>query len=222
MEELLRYSFDTLRNVPLAFRMRMLAIRVQARLSVLEERWRNGEAAQTFDVRQVISDLKAACTAFLHSETCSVIASAQNLTLFNKAFKPSFCVGDTELWYNPGLIWREGKQLVSLRIHFAKPSAEFIRAESDMFALSAWEHTRTDETLSLFRYYADGEWKETQYKGSCSSGERRIQTDLLEMKALISGEMVNLFDFPAETDDRCSSCRFAAVCAALTEQFGDV
>ena len=120
------------------------------------------------------------------------------------------------------MIWREGKQLVSLRIHLAKPDAEFIRAESDMFALSAREHTGETETLSIFRYPVKGEWKEIQCKGTASAGELRLHSDVKEMLALVSGERVCMVDFPAESGDNCSTCRFAAVCAAISEQFGEI
>ncbi|MBR2439873.1 MAG: hypothetical protein IKB25_06750 [Lentisphaeria bacterium] len=221
LEEILRFSFDTLRNVPPAFRLRMLATRFHAKLTALEEYWRNEETS-AFDSKKAISDLKEALGSFLNSGTCSAIAAAQNLTLFNKAFKPSFIFDKIELWYNPGLIWREGKQLVSLRIHLAKPDAEFIRAESDMFALSAREHTGETETLSIFRYPVKGEWKEIQCKGTASAGELRLHSDVKEMLALVSGERVCMVDFPAESGDNCSTCRFAAVCAAISEQFGEI
>ena len=221
-EEILRFSFDTLRNVPPSFRLRMLAVRFQARIAALKEDWSSNENEHSFDFGKALSDLKSALAAFLDSETCSAIVSAQNLTLFNKAFKPSFFFNGTEVWYNPGLIWRENNQLTSLRIHFSKPSLDFIREQSDIFALSAWEHTRTEQTLSLYRYFSDGEWKEIQWKGDCSSGVDRLHEDTRAMQELISGETVNLFDFPPESDERCLTCRFSAVCAAIMEQFGDV
>lgn len=221
LEEILRSSFDTLRNVPASFRLRMLAIRFHARLTALEEKWRN-ESISAFDPKKASLDLQDALRSFLNSGSCSAVASAQNLTLFNKAFKPSFFFDGIELWYNPGLIWREGKNPVSLRIHFEKPDPKFIRAESDMFSLSSREHTGETETLSIFRYPVNGEWKEIQCKGSASSGEQRIRSDVKKMLALSSGERVCMIDFPAEQDTRCSACRFAAVCAAITEQFGEI
>ena len=221
LEEILRFAFDTLRNVPPAFRLRMLAARFQAKLTALEEYWRNEEVS-AFDYRKALSDLKEALGSFLNSETCSAVSSAQNMTRFNKAFKPAFFCQGIELWYNPGLIWREGKNPVSFRLHFNKPDPEFIRAESDMFALSSREHTGETETLSLFRYSVNGEWKEVQCRGDASSGEKRMLADVKEMQALSSGEMVSMFDFPGESGECCSTCRFAAVCAAISEQYGDI
>ncbi|MBE6406579.1 MAG: hypothetical protein E7040_11260 [Lentisphaerae bacterium] len=221
LEEILRFSFDSLRNVPSAFRLRMLATRFQARLTVLEERWRDDEI-NTFDRKRALNDLKEALASFLKSPTCSAIATAQNLTLFNKAFKPDFYFRNIELWYNPGLIWREGTHLVSMRIHFQKPSREFIRAESDMFALSALEQTNTRETISIFRYLSSsGEWKEIQHYGNAISGESRLSEDVKEMQQLITDDKVCMLDFPVEPEETCCSCRFSGVCSAITEHFGE-
>ena len=221
LEEILRYSFDTLRNVPAAFRTKMLATRIQARLTVLEKQWSEDEANSS-DWRRVSAELKEALASFLNSPTCSAIAAAQNMTLFNKAFKPSFLFNGIELWYNPGLIWREGQQLISCRFHFSRPDPAFIRAESDMFALSAREHTGTAETLSIFRYRAADEWKEIQCHGDTEACERRIMADVDEMTQLSSGEKVSMIDFPPAADKTCSNCRYAAVCSAVTEQFGEI
>ena len=222
LEEILRFSFDTLRNIPPAFRKRMLATRFHARLAVLEQRWSEEDESKTFDRKKAVEELREALAAFLNSPTCTAIAAAQNLTLFNKAFKPTFRFHDIELWYNPGLIWREGKQLISCRIHFTKPEPSFIRAESDMFALSAREHTGTLETLSIFRYFAAGEWKEIQCYGDPDSCERRIQTDVREMTDLASGEKVSMIDFPPAAEKACLNCRYSAVCSAISEQFDEV
>ena len=221
LEEILRYSFDTLRNVPPAFRTKMLATRMQARLTVLEKKWSEDDTI-TFDRQRAVIELKDALSSFLNSPTCSAIVTAQNLTLFNRAFKPSFLFNGIELWYNPGLIWREGQQLVSCRFHFSKPAPAFIRAESDMFALSAREHTGTAETLSIFRYCAAGEWKEIQCRGDADACEKRINSDVAEMTQLSSGEKVSMFDFPPAAENSCLNCRYQAVCSAVTEQFGEI
>lgn len=222
LEEILRFSFDTLRNVPPAFRVRMLSNRFQMRLTALEDRWRTEEPSGIFDYKTALADLKDALSSFLTSGTCSAIASAQNLTLFNKAFKPSFFFREIELWYNPGLIWRESGHLVSLRLHFSKPDPAFIRAESDMFAFSARNHTGERETLSLFRYRASGVWKEIQCRGDAESAEKRILSDTETMKSLIFDDHISIMDFPAESGAVCDSCRFSAVCAAIAEEFGEL
>ena len=221
LEEILRYSFDTLRNVPPAFRTKMLATRIQARLAVLEKQW-SEDNTNSFDWRRGSVELKDALAAFLKSQTCSTVATAQNMTLFNKAFKPSFLFNGIELWYNPGLIWREGQQLISCRLHFSKPEPAFIRAESDMFALSARENTGTMETLSIFRYRTGNEWKEVQCRGDAKFCELRIKADVNEMTQLSSGEKVSMIDFPPAADQACFNCRYAAVCSAVTEQFGEI
>lgn len=222
LEEILRFSFDTLRNIPPMFRKRMLATRFQARLAVLEKRWSEEAESKLFDRKKAAGELKEALADFLNSPTCTAITSAQNLTLFNKAFKPSFRFQGIELWYNPGLIWREGKQLISCRFHFKKPESSFIRAESDMFALSAREHTGTMETLSIYRYPAADKWKEVQCCGDPDSGERRILADVREMTRPASGEKVSMIDFPTAPEKACSDCRYSAVCSAIAEQFGEV
>ena len=173
LEKILRFSFDTLRNVPPIFRLKMLSVRIQARLTVLERDWNENQNSH-FDKNRAIRDLKSALISFLNTDICKAITSAQNITLFNKAFKPSFLFGNTELWYNPGLIWREGNTLVSLRIHFQKPDAEFIQAESDMFALSALLHTKTTDTISFFLYPEGENWQEIQYRGDSLRGRKRI------------------------------------------------
>lgn len=223
LEEILRRSFDTLRNVPFPFRRRMLGTKFQKELIALREIWRSREESPgSHDPAKALNELKDALISFLASESCAAITHGQNLTLFNKAFKPSFSFNGLELWYNPGLIWREGSVLASFRIHLEKPSAEFIKAESDMFALSAKLHTGTKDTLSIFRYRSDLGWKEIQSAGNAESAERRICKDAEEMQELASGESVNMLDFPVCTEKQCSSCRFAGVCAAITEQFGEI
>lgn len=220
IEEILRSSFDALRNVPPSFRLRMLASRFYKKLTDLEEYWRSEEPS-AFDYKAAVTEIKSVLVSFLNSDTCGMIASAQNLTLFNKAFKPSFSFNGIELWYNPGLIWRENGHAVSLRIHLSKPDPAFIRAESDMFALSLRERTGESDALSLFRYRSGEEWKEIQCKGNAASGEQRILSDTEMMNSLISDDRVSLLDFPAESNT-CDRCRFAAACAAITEQFGDI
>ena len=223
MEEILRSCFDTLRNVPPAFRLKMLAIRIQAKLSALESYWSEKEHfCGTFDRKQAIQDLTSACQIFLQSETCSAIVSAQNLTLFNKSFKPWFTFSGEEMWYNPGLIWREGTVLASMRFHFSRVDSGFIRAESDMFALSAEIQTNTKETVSIFRYPENNTWKEIQYNGKADSARKRILSDISEMKSLCSGDRVNMMDFPVSEERVCGTCKFAAVCSAITEEFGEI
>lgn len=223
LEKIMRSSFDQLRNVPKPFRRRMLAVQFQSRVAQLEKEWIEKEGMSvSFDKKRAVADLRAALSDFLNSPTCTAAAEAQNITLFNKAFKPSFFLHETELWYDPGLIWREGTNLVSLRIHLRKPLPQFIRAESDMFALAAQTSIKSQSTLSVFRYPdAAGKWKEVQCAGDASAGEKRFLADLEEMRTLSSGEKVNMIDFPADQGEHCSDCRFSAVCSAIVEQFGE-
>ena len=223
LEEILRRAFDTLRNVPQPFRKRMLATRFQAGLNGLKDHWsKQEESSSSHDRRKALEEMKEALVSFLDSETCTAMTFAQNLTLFNKAFKPSFSWEGIELWYNPGLIWREGTGLISFRLHTEKPSQEFIRAESDMFALSAKLHTGTDETVSIYRFRDSCGWKEVQCRGNSGLAERRIRADADEMLSFTAREHVNMVDFPAFAGENCNFCKFQAVCAAITEQFGEI
>ena len=222
LEEILRFSFDALRNVPPAFRMKMLAIRIRARIAALEGSAER-ENGTDCDRKRLSRDLTEILRDFLASETCAVIASAQNPVRFNRAFKPSFQLYGTEVWYNPGLIWREGTALASLRIHCTRPDPAFVRAESDMFALSAKIHTGGTETLSIFRYpEEDGKWHEILRRGDAFACERRIESDREEMLKPTSEEKVCMMDFPKCREEECPGCRYETVCAAVLEQFGEV
>lgn len=221
LEEILRHSLDTIRNVPAAFRMKMLEIRLFAKLRELEEYWDRGGNMSSVE-KDLLRDLKIILGDFLVSESCAVIAATQNPSRFNKAFKPSFYLNGTELWYNPGLIWNEGRTLVSLRLHSSRPDPAFVRAESDMFALSAKIHTGCTETLSIFRYpESSRNWKDIQREGDPFECERRIESDKKEMLGLIRGEEACMLDFPPCGEDDCFGCRYETVCAAVAEQFGD-
>lgn len=222
LEEILRSSFDTLRNVPPPFRMKMLSVRFRAKITALEEFWGGGKQLDSAQ-RQILCDLKTVLRDFLESETCAVIAAVQNPGRFNRAFKPSFHLYDMELWYNPGLIWNEGTSLASLRIHCSPPDPAFIRAESDMFSLSSKIHIGCPKTLSIFRY-PDGKhgWKEVQCEGDAPACERRIEADREEMLKLVTEDEVCIMDFPPCCEEDCSGCRYETVCAAIAEQFGEV
>ena len=223
LEEILRFSFDMLRHTPFAMRSRILEQRFQSRLLVLYEGWKKKEAAGQFrfSSETAFRDLKSALLEFLRSDSCRVLITVQNLTLFHRAFTPSFYHQETELWYNPGLIWREGNLLVSLRIHNSVPDPEFIRAESDMFALSAECRTGTQNTVSIFRFRDPSGWQEIQETGDPAAGEERICNDKAEMLSLLRDESACMTEFP-KNEKHCSDCRFSGVCAAMTEQFGEI
>lgn len=223
LERILRESFDTIRMVPIQARLRMLGIRFLAKLSALEEAWEEEKRSMNFRFpkEQASRDLKSALHDFLQSDSCKTLSSIQTITLFHTAFKPSFSYYGMELWYNPGLIWREGQILLSLRLHTAKPPEDFLQAEADMFALSAKYLTGTTESVSLFRYPENGIWKETQRIGDVKRGEERIRKDVSSMKALIHEDSAAMTDFP-KNEKHCLNCKFSGVCAAIMEQFGEI
>ena len=68
LEDILRFSFDTLRNTPVSFRLRMLGTRFQARLSALEEYWNKDDGfSGGFDHKKAHAELKEALISFLNS-----------------------------------------------------------------------------------------------------------------------------------------------------------
>jgi hypothetical protein len=42
------------------------------------------------------------------------------------------------------------------------------------------------------------------------------------MLSFTAREHVNMVDFPAFAGENCNFCKFQAVCAAITEQFGEI
>lgn len=223
LEEILRFSFDRIRQVPVPARQRMLGVQFQSKLTALSSAWAEKSSVweNHFSYEKAYHDLTGALRSFQQSEICEMLCKVQGLTLFHRAFKPSFQYQGTELWYNPGLIWREGVLLISLRTHFRKPSDSFIRAESDMFALSAKHLTGSNESVSIFRYPVGDVWKETERVGNVSHAGERFRRDRKEMLSLLRGDQAYLSDFPKD-ERQCSDCRFSGVCAAMTERFGEI